>query len=98
MDIKVDSGGVRGALGSFQGQAAQLEAKFDEIVAKTAAIKGSWQGDDSDAILSKIEEFKTTFEEIRAKNKNYISFMESSAAAYDTEDSQLSSAAGQLDN
>ena len=54
MDISVDSGGVRGTLGSFQSQVSQLEAKFDEISAKTAAIKGSWEGDEADAILANI--------------------------------------------
>jgi uncharacterized protein YukE len=98
MDIKVDSGGVRGTLGSFQGQVSALEAKFDEIAAKTAAVKGSWEGDDADAILPQIEKFKEAFDAVRAKNKTYIAFMESSAANYDTEDSQLASAANELDN
>ena len=96
MDINVNSGGVRGTLGSFQSQVSQLEAKFDEISSKTAAIKGSWEGDEADAILANIEQFSKAFDAIRAKNKSYIAFMESSAATYDTEDSEISGAADTL--
>ena len=91
-DMKVDSGGVRSTMASFQAGVTALEAKFDEIKAK----KGSWEGDEADSILSQIEQFDVLFEAVRAKNKTYIDFMNSTAATYDTEDSQIGAAAGDL--
>ena len=98
MDIEVDSGGVRGVLGSFQGEVASLQAQFEEIISQTEAVKSSWQGDEADAILGQIEQLQTAFEAINEKNKGYIAFMESSAAAYDTEDSSISASADSLTN
>ncbi len=94
--MKVDSGGVRSTMASFQSGVADLEAKFDEIKAKTEAVKGSWEGDDADAFLSQIEQFDVLFQAVRDKNKTYINFMNSTAATYDEEDSQIGSAAGDL--
>ena len=98
MDIDVNSGGIQGTVGSFQGQVAALEAQFDEIMAKTAAIKGGWQGDESDAILSQIEQFETVFEAVRNKNKKYIEFMNQAAQDYTTEDNTENSNANNLSN
>ena len=96
MDIDVNSGGIQGTVGSFQAAVATLEAQFDEIMAKTAAIKGSWQGDDSDAVLSQIEQFETVFEAVRNKNKRYIEFMNQTAEDYTTEDNSENAGASNL--
>ena len=95
-EIKVDSGGVRSTMASFQSGVSALESKFDEIKAKTAAVKGSWEGDDADNLLSQIEQFDVLFEAVREKNKTYIDFMNSTAATYDEEDSQIGAAASDL--
>ena len=96
MDIDIETGGVQSTVSSVQGQVSELEAKFEEIMAKTSAIKGSWEGDEADATLAQIEKFQILFEAVRNKNKGYIEFMNATAAAYETEDNNTSSAANNL--
>jgi len=95
-DIDVNSGGIQGTVGSFQGQVAALEAQFDEITAQTAAIRGSWEGDEASAILAQIDKFQAMFDAIRNKNKAYIAFMNQAAQDYTTEDNNENAGANNL--
>ena len=96
MNIDIETGGVQSTVSSFQGQVNELEGKFEEIMAKTNAVRGNWEGDEADATLAQIEKFQTLFEAVRKKNEGYIQFMNATAAAYETEDNNTSSAANSL--
>ena len=90
MNIDIETGGVQSTVSSFQGQVNELEGKFEEIMAKTNAVRGNWEGDEADATLAQIEKFQTLFEAVRKKNEGYIQFMNATAAAYETEDNNTS--------
>ena len=80
--IDVDSIPVVNLLELFKGEMLKLDDLVDRLYNDTSNIKITWQGYSSDSILSKVDDLKKVFDEIRRKNIDYVNFIDSTINKY----------------
>ncbi len=89
-DIKVESGGISATIAEFTSQMSEMEQLLANIKETTNNVKNYWAGDDSDNVLTIINNFMTSFDVIVERNKNYTDFLEKVIADYKAADDAIS--------
>ena len=90
-NITVESKTIVEQLESFKAEMTKLDSLMDKIDSKSNAISQSWEGNVSDTILSSIRSFRSTFDNIRAQNEKYVTFLNGVIEKYTDEDSSETS-------
>ena len=85
-NITVESQTIVELLESFKGEMTNLDNLMDKIDGKTDSISKSWEGNVSETILTSVRNFKTDFDNIRAQNEKYVSFLNGVIEKYTDED------------
>lgn len=92
-NIKVESGGINATISEFSSQIGEMNELLSTIKSKTEEVKGYWAGDDSDAVITAINNFMKTFDVVNERNKKYSDFLNKVITEYKAKDDEISDAA-----
>ena len=70
--IKFQSDSVTELISEFKKQMDKMDNLSNKLKEETTNMKSVWEGIASDDVLSKIDEFKKVFDEVKTQNEKYV--------------------------
>lgn len=92
-NIIVTPGELETAASKIEGLAADYETQYKTLYSKTDSLANTWKGEDNQAFVNQIAEFKPDLQNMKQLMDSYADFLRKAAKSYrDTQDAVTSQA------
>lgn len=94
--IMADPAKMRSYATRVGSEATDFKTNYTQMYNVIDGLKNAWTGKDNQAFANKINEYKGDFDAMYAAIESYKDFLNESAKAYESAQSEIASAAGRL--
>ncbi|MBR4858852.1 MAG: WXG100 family type VII secretion target [Clostridia bacterium] len=97
-NIIVTPADLETAAQKIEGLAAEYETQYNNLYSETDSLASSWKGEDNQAFVSQIAEFKPDLQNMKKLMDNYADFLRKAAKTYRETQEAVTSQARTLAN